>query len=174
MNKKKLKIIGVIVAFAICFPLHFGYDKFPNFITSIFFPVNESIWEHMKILFGSIIIAGVVQKIMILFRKEKVNNICFSNFVGALLSIPIYLMLYLPLYNIIGESMILAISVMFITIVIAEIISYIIMNRRDYGMENKTIFLVALVYIIFTFLTYYPLEINLFLDKKELIYGIKK
>jgi len=41
-------------------------------------------------------------------------------------------------------------------------------------MENKTIFLVALVYIIFTFLTYYPLEINLFLDKKELIYGIKK
>ena len=70
--------------------------------------------------------------------------------------------------------MILAISVMFITIVIAEIISYIIMNRRDYGMENKTIFLVALVYIIFTFLTYYPLEINLFLDKKELIYGIKK
>ena len=174
MSKKKLKVIGVIVAFVICFPLHFGYDKFPNFITSIFFPVNESIWEHMKILFGSIIIAGVVQKIMILFRKEKVNNICFSNFIGALLSIPIYLMLYLPLYNIIGESMILAISVMFITIVIAEIISYIIMNRKDYGMENKTIFLVILVYIIFSMLTYYPLEINLFLDKKELIYGIKK
>lgn len=174
MNKKKLKIIGVIVAFAICFPLHFGYDKFPNFITSIFFPVNESIWEHMKILFGSIIISGVVQKITILLRKERVNNICFSNFVGALLSIPIYLILYLPLYKIIGESMILAISVMFITIVIAEIISYIIMNRRDYGMENKTIIFVVIVYIIFTLLTYYPLEINLFLDQKKLIYGIKK
>ena len=129
---------------------------------------------HMKILFGSIIIAGVVQKIIILIKKERVNNICFSNFIAALLSIPIYLILYLPLYNIIGESMILAISVMFITIVMAEIISYIIMNRRDYGMENKTILLVILVYAIFTLLTYYPLEINLFLDKKELIYGIKK
>jgi len=174
MSKKKLKIVGILVAFAICFPLHFGYDKFPNFITSIFFPVNESIWEHMKILFGSIIISGVVQKIIILIKKEKVNNICFSNFIGAILSIPIYLILYLPLYNIIGESMILAISVMFITIVIAEIISYIIMNRKNYGMENKTIFLVVVVYIIFSMLTYYPLEINLFLDKKQLIYGIKK
>ena len=51
MSLKKLKILGVIMAFLLCFPLHFLYDKIPSFITSIISPVNESIWEHMKILF---------------------------------------------------------------------------------------------------------------------------
>ena len=174
MNKKKLKIIGIIIAFAFCFPLHFLYDKFPNFFTSVFAPVNESIWEHMKILFGSIILSGIVQKIIMIIKKEQINNICFSNFIGALLSIPIFLIMFLPIYKIIGENMVVTIIIMFITIVIAEIISYIIMNRRDYNMENKTIFLVIIIYIIFTFLSYYPLRINLFLDKKDMIYGIKK
>lgn len=50
MSLKKLKILGVIMAFLLCFPLHFLYDKIPSFITSIISPVNESIWEHMKIL----------------------------------------------------------------------------------------------------------------------------
>lgn len=174
MNKKILKVVGVIVAFVLCFPLHFLYDKFPNFITSIFAPVNESIWEHMKILFGSIITAGIIQKIIMLLKKEKINNICFSNFIGAISSIPIFLIMFLPIYNIIGENMIVIITIMFIAIVISEIISYVIMNKRDYKMENKTIFLALIVYMIFLVLTYYPLEINLFLDKKELIYGIKK
>ena len=61
MKLKILKIFGIILAFFLCFPLHFLYDKLPCFITSIIAPVNESIWEHMKILFGSIIISGVVK-----------------------------------------------------------------------------------------------------------------
>ena len=69
MTRKKLKILGIVLAFLLCFPLHFVYDKFPSFITSIFAPINESIWEHMKILFGSIIISGVIQKIIVLKKK---------------------------------------------------------------------------------------------------------
>ncbi|MBQ4634507.1 MAG: hypothetical protein IJB71_04085 [Bacilli bacterium] len=174
MNKKKLKIIGAIIAFALCFPLHFLYEKFPNFITSILAPVNQSIWEHMKILFGSIILAGVIQKIIIIVKNEKMNNVCFSNFVGAITSIPIFLIIYLPLYYLIGENMIISISVMLITIIIAEIISYIIMEKRQLNLEKLTIFLVIFVYIIFTILTYYPLKIELFKDPETLEYGINK
>ena len=50
MSKKKLMIITTLIAFLLCFPFHFVYDTFPNLITSIFFPINESIWEHMKLL----------------------------------------------------------------------------------------------------------------------------
>lgn len=174
MGKKKLKIIGAILAFGLAFPLHFLYEKLPNFITSIFAPVNESIWEHMKILFGGIILSGVIQKIIIKVKHEKMNNICFSNFIGAISSIPIFLIIYLPLYDIIGESMILAISVMLIAIVIAEIISYLIMEKDNLKLENLTIFLVIIVYIIFTVLTYYPLKIDLFKDQKKDIYGINE
>lgn len=153
MNKKKLKILGIMLAFGICFPLHFLYDKFPSFITSIFAPVNESILEHMKILFGSIILSGVIQKVIILIKKEKINNICFSNFVAAISSIPIFLVMFLPIYSIIGENIIITIFIMLLAIIIAEFISYIIMNKKDFKLEKITIIFVIFVYVIFMLLT---------------------
>lgn len=174
MNKKKLKIVSILLAFAVCFPLHFLYDKFPSFLTSIFAPVNESIWEHMKLLFGSILLVGIIQKIFIILKKEKVNNICFSNFIGALTSILIFLILFLPIYYFIGHNMVITIIIMFITITIAEILSYVLMNKKDFKLEKVTIFFVILVYILFTFLTYYPLKNNLFIDPTNSSYGIIK
>ena len=173
MSKKKLKIIGTILAFLLCFPMHFVYDLFPNFLTSIFFPVNESIWEHMKILFGSIIFSGIIQKIIVLIKKDKINNICFSNFIAALLSIPIFLVMFLPIYYLINENFIITIIIMLLSIIFSEFISYIIINKKELNKEKTTIYLVILVYIIFTILTYYPLRINLFIDPKTETYGIK-
>lgn len=174
MNIKKLKIISIILAFALCFPLHFLYDLFPSFITSIFAPVNESIWEHMKILFGSIILTGIAQKIFLLITKQKINNICFSNFIAATSSIPIFLIMFLPIYSIIGHNMVVTIIIMFITIAIAEIISYIIMTKRDFKLEQITIIFAISIYVIFTILTYYPLKNNLFIDPTNKLYGIIK
>lgn len=155
MTKKNLKVLGVVVAFLLSFPFHFLYKWFPCFFTSIMFPINESIMEHMKILFGCIIFSGVVQKVVLILRKEKVNNVCFSNFIGAVVSIPIFLVMFLPFYYFVGENMTVTLLMMFLTIVICEYISYVIMNRDDYGFENKTIFFVVMVYGVFAFLTYY-------------------
>ena len=174
MNKKKLKILGVLLAFILCFPLHFLYDLMPNFITSIFLPVNESIWEHMKILFGSIMISSVIQKIIVIKKDLDIKNICISNFTGAVLSIPIFLLIFVPIYNTIGENMPITIFLMFIVIAISQIISYIIINSKNLKLENVTIFLVIVVYIIFGLLTYFPPENDLFMDPTNLTYGIKK
>lgn len=174
MNKKKLKVLGVVIAFVLCFPLHFLYDLMPNFITSIFLPVNESIAEHMKILFGSIMISSVIQKIIVIKKDLNIKNICISNFTGAVLSIPIFLLIFVPIYNTIGENMPITIFLMFITIVISQIISYIIINSKNLGLENVTIFLVIIVYIIFGLLTYFPPENDLFMDPTNLTYGITK
>ncbi|MBO5120137.1 MAG: hypothetical protein J6C28_00440 [Bacilli bacterium] len=174
MTRKKLKILGIVLAFLLCFPLHFVYDKFPSFITSIFAPINESIWEHMKILFGSIIISGVIQKIIVLKKKLDFNNICFSNFIGAISSIPIFLIVFLPIYIIIGENFPVTIFIMFITIVLAEIIAYKIMNKDNLGFENITIILVIIVYVIFTILSYYPIKSGIFIDPISKTCGISK
>lgn len=166
MNKKNLKIFGAILAFLLCFPLHFIYDKFPNFLTSVFTPVNESIWEHMKILFGSIIISGVIQKLIVIFKKETINNMCFSNFIAALTSIPIFLIIFLPIYAIIGENLIVNIILMLLTIIICEFIAYKITNLKDLKLENITILLVIIVYTIFGILTYYPPNNFLFIESQ--------
>ena len=174
MSKKKLKIFGVVLAFLLCFPLHFLYDIFPNFFTSIFLPVNESVWEHMKIIFGGILFYGIIQKIIVIFKKMNINNICFSNFIAAILSIPIFLLIYFFFNLFIEDSIIVNIIIMFITIVICEFISYKIMNKKDFMFENKTIFLVLFVYIIFGILTYFPIRNELFIDPTNQTYGIKK
>ena len=47
---KKIKIIGFFIMMCLSFLSHFMYEWCDNFLFSIFFPVNESIWEHMKLL----------------------------------------------------------------------------------------------------------------------------
>ncbi len=175
MNKiKKLKILGTVIAFLITFPLHFLYDKAPCFVTSIIAPVNESIWEHMKILFGSILIAGVIQKIIVKTKKLDINNVCISNFTAALASIPIFLIIFMPVYNAIGENLVITIIIMLITIMISEVISYLIMKKDNLKLENMAIIFTITVYVIFGILTYFPPNRELFMDPINLIYGIKK
>lgn len=174
MNKIKLKVFGTILAIIFSFLLHNLYIAFPNFITSIFAPVNESIWEHMKILFGSIILSGIIQKIITMIKKEKINNICFSTFISAVLSIPIFLIMFLPIYYIIGENFIVAITLMIITFIIAEFISYQFTKKEEFKLENLTIFFVIGIYIIFSILTYHPLKNNIFIDPTTSTYGIPK
>ena len=174
MKLKNLKLLGVILAFLFCFPLHFLYDKMPCFITSIISPVNESIWEHMKILFGSIILSGVIQKVIVKVSKLPYKNICISNFICAVLSIIIFLILYIPIYITLGEILPLTIFIMLIAIIIVQIISiYIVKYVKDLKMENLAIIFVIITYILFGILTYNPIKIELFKDPVKISYGIK-
>ena len=174
MKLKVLKLIGVIVAFLLCFPLHFLYDKIPCFLTSVITPVNESIAEHMKILFGSILISGVIQKIIVKVKHLPYKNVCISNFTAALSSIPIFLIMYIPIYKSIGENLPVTLIIMLLSIIISEIISYYIMKKEDLKLENVSIIFVITIYIIFGILTYFPPQNELFLDPINLTYGIKK
>jgi len=173
MNIKKLKIIMLFVTFFLAFPFLFVYDKLPNFIFSIFFPVNESIWEHMKLLYTTIIFSGIIEYIIIKRKHIEVNNFLLSIFISALLSIPIYLLMFLPIYYRIGENFIVAITIMFITIAISEIISYYILKTDNIRYSNIiSLLFIILSYIIFGYLTYNPIEIPLFFDPMEEKYGI--
>ena len=172
MYIKKLKIIGVILAFIIAFPLHFLYDIFPCFLISIIAPVNESIWEHMKIIFGSIILSGIIQSIIIKKRKIKYNNFYFSNYISAILAIIIFLIIYLPIYYLIGEHIILTLLLMLSTFIIAEYISIKIIQKHDYKQNRNTIIYILLTYILFGLLTYFPPHLNIFFCPKNLKYGI--
>ncbi len=39
--------------------LHFVYDLLPNAVTAVFSPVNESIWEHLKLLFWPLLVVAL-------------------------------------------------------------------------------------------------------------------
>ena len=164
MSLKKLKILGVVIAFLTAFPLHFLYDKFPSLLTSIIAPVNESIFEHMKIIFGSILFSGVIQKIIVIKKDLKYNNICISNVISGFLSIFIFLAMFLPVYSIIGENFTVTIIIMLITFIISQIITIYIINKKNMKLENTAIILAVLIYVICGLSTYFPPNNALFID----------
>lgn len=173
MSLKKVKMIAVINVFLLCFLFHFIYSWFPNVIFSIIFPVNESIWEHMKLIFSSLLVYGFFE-----FFLLKKNNIPFSNYVTSIflsgtLGICIFLIIYLPLYKIFGENFILNIIVLFIVICICEVISYYVLKKPHYDfIDYVSLIGIVLIYFLFGMLTYYPIINDLFYDNVSLKYGI--
>lgn len=173
MNLKLDKIIAIIGIFVLSFLFHFMYEWIPNTLTSIFFPVNESIWEHMKLMFTSVTIYGIIDYIILNKSKIKYNNFFVSLFVSSIAIIPIFLIMYLPLYYKIGPKMYLNISIMFISIIISQIISYYILKTKNCNKLNIiSIIFIMLSYITFSYLTYNPIKCELFFDTMDEKYGI--
>lgn len=173
MTLKRAKIISTTLIFLLCFLFHFIYDWLPSGITAIFFPVNESIWEHMKLLFSAVVFYGIIDYIILQKFKIKYNNFFTSLFVSAITIIPIYLIMFLPVYYKIGENMVITIGIMLLAIIISQVISYYILKARDCDKLNIiSLILIIVSYIIFAYLTYNPIKNELFFDTQEEKYGI--
>ena len=173
MDLKKSRIISTIGIFILCFLAHFLYSWIPSSFTAIFFPVNESIWEHMKMIFTSIIIYGIIDYILLNKFKIKYNNFFLSLFITAFISIPIYLSIYLPIFYKIGENMFINIGLMLLVIIITQIISYYILRAKECKLLNySSIILIIISYIVFGYLTYHPIKSEIFFDTQDEKYGI--
>ena len=173
MNLKKIKIIAIIGIFIISFISHFAYNIFPNIIFSFIFPVNESIWEHMKIIFTSTLIYGIIDYILLNKYNIKYNNFAFQLYFTALSSIPIYLVLYIPLYKLLGENIIISIVLLLIVYSISQWISYNILKEKNIKVLNMLAIPIILIsYLGFIYLTYNPIHNYIFYDTREEKYGI--
>lgn len=172
---KRIKIIGIFVIFGLSFICHFLYNWLPNSIFSILFPVNESIWEHMKLIVTPVLIFSLIEYIIYRKKGMSFNNFILSYSISMILGIIIYLIIYLPINKIFGHNAIVAIGLLLVTFVIIEIISYQIMNYKEIKYEKIIgLGMIVLIYIIFGYLTYNPIEIDLFYDTQKNIYGIPK
>lgn len=175
MNLKTIKIIAVFNIFIISVISHFTYDIFPNIITSIVFPVNESIFEHMKIIFTSTIIYGIIDYLFLKLNNIKFNNFFLQLVITSIISIPIFLILYLPIHFIVGEYLIITITLLFITYIIAQLISYYLLTNNKIIFPNSVLILLFItIYIIFFYLTYNPPKNYFFKDLITNTYGIEK
>ena len=172
LTLKKIKIINIILFFALSFLWHFMYDWFPNFLTSIFFLVNESILEHMKIIFGVIVFGSLISLILMNKFHIKHNNFYVEIITKAVLGVLFYLIIFIPLYKWLGENMFISISLMLITYIFVEIIGYKILKLNEMNINILPIILIFLCYILFFLLTYYPPHNFIFFDEIKLIYGI--
>ena len=168
---KKFVFLTSILVFLVNFPLHFLYDFFPNILTSIISPVNESVFEHTKMMFSAYIISGIIYSFV---SKKDFFKVMFSFSLIGLASIALFLLVYIPIYLIFKENMIVTLIILYLSIFASQILCYYILFYSKIKYQN-VIFIGILVifYSICTYLTYNPLNMEFFHDPKNDCYGIK-
>lgn len=174
MKFKNWKILSPFIIFGICSLVHFIFDLFPNIITSFFAPVNESIIEHMKMIYTSIFIFSIIEMLLLKKWNINTNNKYFNIFISGLVNIFAFLILYLPTRTIFKENMIITFIILFISNIITSYVSYKLLLSKKLINNKMALILSLIVYIPFIFFTYNPMHNNLFYDSKNETYGIKK
>jgi len=176
MNKKILiNIIGAIFIFLIGFIIHNLYDWFPNILISIISPVNESIFEHIKLIFTSYIIWLIVKYFIYKNNNLEENNLILKEVITTLFSIILFLIIFLPIYNKFGENLFITLFIYFISITISQILNYFITIKKESRiLDIIGVGIIIIFYIITTYLTYKPPINDFFLDPTNNSYGLNK
>lgn len=162
MSIKKIKIISVIVIFLLSFLVHYGYEILPSFITSIFFPINESLFEHMKLITTCYFIWGFIEYKLLNNKINFKSNLIISIF----FNIAIFLIIFYPIYLNFEHNLFVTLSIYLITIIITQILSYFILkSNKEIKILNKYFYIIIGIIIMINILfTYYPINTNFFID----------
>lgn len=152
--------------------LHFLYDWLGGAVwIAPFSGVNESTWEHMKLLFWPTFIYAVIQSF---FFKDRKNFWCVK-LRGILLGLILIPVIFYTYNGVIGKSPDwINIAIFFISAAISYLYETRAFNAERIRCKSYKIFLtilcvLALLFVVFTFIT--P-EINIFKDPLTQSYGI--
>ena len=166
--------VSAILTIVLGLLLHFLYeicDK--NSFVALFSPINESVWEHLKLIFTPFVFTMSVE--YFIYGKNKARFF-FSKLVGVTAGLLTTLTLFYTYTGIWGMTFeVINIILYVISIICAYGIALILMNtlkKRCDILESLSIFALALICVAFFIFTFYPPEIPLFGDPTNMTYGI--
>ena len=152
--------------------LHFLYDWLGKAVWfAPFSGVNESTWEHMKLLFWPMFIFAIVQSV---FFREQENFWCIK-LRGALIGLVLIPILFYTYNGVIGKSPDwLNISIFFICAATAYIYETRQFNASTTVCKNqkRAIALLCVIAVLFVVFTFKAPEIGIFQDPLTGSYGI--
>lgn len=162
--------IFVVVAGTI---LHFVYNwTGQNRIAGIFSPVNESTWEHLKLLFYPALLYSIVEYFAI---GSRFPNFIAAKTLGIVLGLLVIIAVFYTYTGIVGKHYLWADILTFVLgVAAAYLYSWRTIHQADAGIIPQfTALLIALVLLVcFVIFTFYPPHIPLFLDPVSNGYGL--
>lgn len=152
--------------------LHFLYDiTGENIVSSLFSAVNESTWEHMKLLFFPMFFFTLFEY---RFFDDEYENFRFAKFVGMLTGLSLIPIIYYTYTGISGVSVdFINITIFYISAIVSYFVETRIMkNGIGVKFPQKIVFpLLFGIMILFFVFTFFPPEIPLFMDPVTKTYG---
>ena len=166
---KKTKITLKFQLFSIIFTLitgtllHFAYEwSNNNIIVAAFSAVNESIWEHLKLVFYPMLLMTIVGY---LFFGKNISNYLTARVEGIIIAMSFIIVFFYTYTGILGTNYaILDIGSFFIAVLMGEIFAYKTINSKSKSNEKLSVFVLIIILISFIIFTYSPPKIGLFKD----------
>ena len=177
-SNKRIFIVSLISFFLISGLgtfLHFAYELISNnLIVGIFSAVNESIWEHLKILVIPMFIVSIYEYIIL---KDNRDNFFISLLARILTGIILIISLYYLYTNLFGNNIdSINIAIFYVSALIAQIVWYFIMLNKPISKRINIISFISLVIILMLFIvfTFATPRLGIFKDNRDNTYGIFK
>lgn len=166
------EMLGTIFIILLGSALHFTYaSSGNNAVVGSFSPVNESVWEHLKMVFWPSFFWILIAKFPL---RSSISNFFSAKTIGTyvmVITIPAVFYSYTAL---VGQS-ILAIDIVtfIIAVIIGQFVSYKLFKFDKVEESTERIALVALLLLaaFFVVFTFYPPHLPIFQDSITGQYG---
>ena len=164
------QIVAVLFTLILGTVLHFTYEwSGNNQIVGTFSAINESTWEHLKLLFFPMLIFAIFEGINI---YKETNNYIEAKTIGIIFGMLFITVFFFTYTGIIGTNFaVLDIGSFFVGVILSEVIAYKIMQMKSFS-TNKTkrisIILIIIITLCFIIFTFNPPNINYFRDPVQL------
>lgn len=168
------QFVGFVFTSVVGTLLHFLYEwTGESVIVGLFSAVNESIFEHMKLLFFPMLLFAFIEAKYI---GEEYNNFWCAKLIGILVGVGLIPVIYYTYTGIFGVNADwFNIIIFFITAAISYMVETRIMEsgRCSFIQPNLAKFILIIIAAVFIVFTFFPPKIPLFEDPITAIYGIQ-
>ena len=174
MKIKTWQIITIIICIILGTILHFTYEwSGENIIVGAFSAVNESTWEHLKLIYMPFLLMAIVGYFAI---GNKTNNYWFAQGLGILTAIIFTIVFFYTYTGIIGSNFAwLNIATFVISVFIGGFVAYkLLISEISYNAEFVSISFLIILFFSFVLYTFNPPQIALFQDPITYEYGTKR
>jgi hypothetical protein len=163
-HKRKItEFVCYLIACGLGTLFHFVYEwSGENPLVGLFCPVNESTWEHLKLLFYPILIVSIPEYFVL--RKRYDNFLC-TKFLSALLGMGLTVVLFYTYVGVYGKNVdVVNIILYFAAMAAAYIFSCHRLADRGSRAISPWLCLVGIygIVILFAVFSVYPPSIGLF------------
>ncbi len=167
------ELVGIIFGIVGSFIFHFAFEWIGEIkLLAWLFPVNESVWEHVKILLIPYAIFSIIE--YCLLKPENSKNYWGIKALSMLL-IPLAMIVGFYTYTGIIGTHFLALDILLSVIVVflSYYLSYTLLSK-NYVLKNPDYLIVGAVILLYliVYFTYFPPKIDLFLDSTTAGYGL--
>jgi len=158
-----VSILGTLLHFV------FGWSN-NNILVGAFSNVNESTWEHLKLLFYPMLLTTIIGYF---YLGKDISVFLCARVYGIIISMLFTIILFFTYTGILGTNIsFLNIAIFYIAVILGEYVSYRLMLTSFNCNNLKAISTLIVLLICFIFFTYLPPRIGLFKDPLTNKYGI--